>query len=290
MKKIISPFGKRDVLEYYSIVAKKLKKFLKNKEIATKVWLPTGFFLKRGSKEIPLYIQEMKVSKKLMELRSEMKLNKAREKISKKEEKIWKYFPQDKLIEFFYATNKEGKNKPIERIFIDIDRGKNITAEQSRKVALILVEMIKKDKEFRRLIKFKIFIMWTGKSFHVYLLLKKQVPNNFYGKYLAYSKHSPLENFIGKWAKRIEEQLKINIAGGHEKKANEIILDPSGTPSGKLARCPFSLHIKNAKEIDGISVPLNEKMLRDINLIKKLGSLTPEKVLKNLNSWAKNTP
>ncbi len=287
----MSDFSKKDVLDYYSIVAKKLGNFLKNREIATKIWLPTGFFLRRGSKETPLYIDEFKaVNKKMMSLRSKMKLNKARDKVSKQQEKIWKYFPQDKLIDFHYATNKEGRNKPIDRIFIDIDRGKNINAKDAQKVTLTLIRTIKTDKKFKKLIKFNLFVMWTGKSFHVYLFLKRKVPNRFYGKYIAYSKNNPMANFIGKWAKEIKEKTNLNVHGGHEKSVNTIVIDPSGTPSGKLARCPFSLHMKNAKEIDGVSVPLNEKMLESPGLTTKLESLTPEKVIKKINFWARNLP
>ena len=290
---ILEPFGRKDVLLYYTTVAKKLKKFLKNKEIATKIWLPNGFFfLKRGSKDEPLYIQEFSsVTKDLLELRSKFALKKARGKITKQQEKIWTYFPQNKLVDFFYATNNEGKGKAIERIYFDIDRGKGITAEQAQHVILALIRTIKKDKEFKKIIPLqKLFILWTGKSFHLYIMLKKNLPHNFYVKYLSYSKHKRLESFIGRWAEKIAKELKINVKGGHEKTAKTIVLDPSQTPSGKLARCPFALHMKNPKEIDGVSVPLNEKMLKDKNLITKLKSLTPDKVVKDLNNWAKNLP
>ncbi len=289
IKDVIKPFGKTDVLLYYSIIASKLNKFLQGKKIATKIWLPTGFFLRRGSQMEPLYIEEFKnVTKNLIKLRAEMPLQKARGKITKQQEKLWLYFPQDKLIDFFYATNNEGIDKPIERIYFDIDRGKNIKAEDAQKVTLELLKIIKKDKEFKKLIKFKTIILWTGKSFHLYLLLKRKMPSSFYKKYLSYSKNVPLESFTGKWADQINKQTKFKVAGGHEKKPKTITIDPSQTPSGKLARCPFALHMKNPKEINGISVPLNEKMLRDKNLTKKLKTLTPDKVVKNLNNWAKN--
>ncbi|UZE94024.1 MAG: hypothetical protein IB618_00400 [Candidatus Pacearchaeota archaeon] len=291
MQDILKPFGKTDVLSYYSAIANKLKNFLKNKEIASKVWLPFGFFIKRGSKAQPLYIEEFSVvDNKLLELRSKTNLKRARDKITKQQDKIWGYFPQAKLIDFFYATNREGKGKPIDRIFFDIDRGKGTTAQQTQQVIIALIKTIRSDKEFKKLIKFKTFLMWTGKSFHLYLMLNKAVPQSFYQKYISCKKDKPLESFTGRWAQKISKETKIKVKGGHEKTFNTIIIDPSQTPSGKLARCPFSLHMKSPKEVDGISVPLNEKMLQDKTLVKKLESLTPEKVIKNLNRWARNLP
>jgi hypothetical protein len=62
-------------------------------------------------------------------------------------------------------------------------------------------------------------------------------------------------------------------------------LDTSNTPPGKLARCPFSLHIKNSKTIDGITVPVSQKELTDTKLISKLQKLTPETIWKDINHY-----
>jgi len=113
--------------------------------------------------------------------------------------------------------------------------GKEIKPEIAQEVVKELVGIIKKDGDFNKLIKYRIFIMWTGNSFHVYLLLKKPVNLDFYSKYLAYHKDNPAGSFTGRWAAQIKEKTGMNVQGGHEKTSQHIIIDPSGTPSGKLA-------------------------------------------------------
>ena len=73
-----------------------------------------------------------------------------------------------------------------------------------------------------------------------------------------------------------------------EEKGRAIILDTSQSPPGKLARAPFSLYIARQglkRKITGVAVPVTEKQLKDKNLISRLKSLTPEKVIKTLSSF-----
>ncbi|MBI2046957.1 hypothetical protein HYT26_02240 [Candidatus Pacearchaeota archaeon] len=291
-KDILSPFGSLDVLYYYSIVAEKLKDFLKGKEIAVKIWLsnPKGipFFLKRGSNSPPLYIEDFSVvDEKMLKLRAGHSLSEVKNQLAAKQELVWEYFVPRKLMDFFYACNKEGQGRRIERVFIDIDKGKNVKSEIAQKVAESLIEIIKNDKELNKILKYRMFIMWTGNSFHIYLILKKPVNLDFYNKYFAYHKDSPLGSFTGRWAEKIKKKTGINVQGGHEKTPEHITIDPSGTPSGKLARCPFSLHMKSASEADGIAVPLSENDLKRKNLVAELRKLTLKKVLENLKYYAK---
>ena len=59
---ILKPKGMLDVLYYYSKVVPKLTKFLKGKELSTKVHIPFGpTLLKRGSKLPPLFAEDLKV-------------------------------------------------------------------------------------------------------------------------------------------------------------------------------------------------------------------------------------
>jgi len=299
-ERILRNLENTDIIKYYSIISKKLRNFLKNKPIATKIWIPFGnipYFIRRGSQQVPLYIDELanlKITPEFLQLRMK-NLKDVRAKLSKIQEKAWDYFVPRKLMDFFYATNGEGIRKPIDRIFIDIDRGKNISSEQVQLAAKILVKIIKADKNLAKLTKYKLFVMWTGSSFHIYLLMPKAQSNSFYLKYFQYSKDSPEASFIGKWAELADEEikkrnLKFKISGGHEKTPNTINIDPSQTPSGKLARVPFSLHMKSPKEIDGIAIPISENQLADKNLIKKLKTYTPEKVIKELNALGKLIP
>lgn len=286
---IINPFSHTDVLLYYSIISEKLKNFLRGKEIATKIWLPHGnipFFLKRGSKQQPLYIEDLScVDEKMLKLR-ESDLASAKNQLSKKQALVWDYFVPRKLMDFFYATNNEKPGKPIERIFMDIDKGEGVTSENAQEVTTFLIGEIKNDKEFAKLFKFKIFLMWTGSSFHVYLLLGKPMQNKDYEKYFSYKKDFPLESFTGRWAAEIQKKTKIKVQSGHKKIPNGINIDPSQTPSGKLARAPFSLHMKSPTEIDGVALPLTEKQLKDKELVKKLKSYTPRRVIDELDKLA----
>jgi len=249
--------GHLDCLYFYSKHIKELSSFIKGKEIAAKIHIPpNGVFLRRGSKDEPLFVQELNkknLTPKFFDLRTKLKRHDAiqNKQLTKTQAKIWLYFPPNKPVEFFYATNSEHQNKPIERIFIDIDR-RDLSTEDARKVAKTLIDEINSDIAFNKLIKFRVQILFTGSSYHVYLLLKKPVSHEFYEKYIAYSKNEKIPSFISKWANSITQKTNILVSGGHEKKENIIILDPSGTPSGKLARVPFSVHVKENK-IDAVA-------------------------------------
>ncbi|MEM4641324.1 MAG: hypothetical protein QXW65_02290 [Candidatus Pacearchaeota archaeon] len=296
---ILKPFGKFDLLYFYTKIAPAVVDFLKNKEIASKIHVSSkiGFFIRRGSKDEPLFIEELcskELNEEFFKIRAEMQREEAikQNKLSKLQAKVWLYFPPDKCIDFFYACNKEGQGKQLDRIFIDVDRV-NLSSESALEVTKKLIELIKQDKALNNLINYSIKVLWTGSSFHVYLMLKRSITLETYNKYFAYSKAEPLESFIGRWAEEISRSTEIKVIGGHEKQKNCIVLDPSQTPSGKLARAPFSLHfeknpVKKEKSINGICVPLSEKMLEDKQLIKKLKALTPEKVLKEIDFWKKN--
>ena len=287
MAKILEPYGELDCLFYYSKVASVLAKFIHGKEIATKTTLKDFSFLKRGSNSSPLFIEDLKeVDDKMLKLRRSH-LNQARDNLTAKQILIWQYFVPRKPVNFFYACNGEKPGGPIDRIFIDIDRQSN-SSEDARKVCLSLVNIIKKDNDFAKLLKFKIFIMWTGSSFHVYLMLNKKVNLKFYLRYLSYGKGKD-ESFIMKWADDVKIRIGLNVKAGHQREKKAIILDSSGTPSGKLARAPFSLHMKGM-EIDGIAVPVSEKQLGNGDLIDKLRKLTADDIVKNLNSYSKLIP
>jgi hypothetical protein len=278
--------GELDVLPYYVAVSKILSGFLKGKEIATKIYLPKGAFLKRGSNSPKLFVGDIAmVGNKFLLMRKGKHLDDVKERLNEKEENIWRYFVPRKMIHYFYATNGENLNGDIDRIFIDIDR-KDKTPEDARKAAVALVQEIKEDNEFNNLVKFKIVVLWTGSSFHIILLLDKKVGKNFYEKYLSYGKKEK-KDYTKKWAESISRKIKMDIKAGHEREKGAIIIDSSNTPSGKLARVPFSLHVKNYQEYDGVCVPISIKELKNKDILKKLKKLTPDKVLNNLNKYKK---
>jgi hypothetical protein len=296
-KDVVKPFGHTDVLLLYGIAGEKLKRFLKGKELATKVWLPKGnikYFLNRGSKKPPLFIDDFveAITPEFLELRSKHHLKDVEKQLTEKQKLVWSYFPPRKLMDFFYATNSEGAGKPIDRIFFDMDRGEGFSPENARKAAKLLCEIIREDPELGKLVgKTEPFVSWTGNSFHVYVMLGEPKPNSFYEKHFMFSKNNPPASFTGKWAEQIKNELKLNVAGGHEKTAKFLNIDPSQTPSGKLGRVPLgSLHMSDAKTIDGVSVPVTEKTLADPDLPNKLKQVKPNYIIDNIDRLAKRLP
>jgi hypothetical protein len=294
---VVKPFGGTDVLLLYGIAGEKLKKFLKGKELASKVWLPQGnikYFLNRGSKKLPLFIDDLieAVTPEFLEIRSKHHLKDVEKQLTEKQKLVWSYFPPRKLMDFFYATNREGAGKPIDRIFFDMDRGEGTSASEAQKVTRVFCEIVRKDTELSKLTgKAEPFVSWTGNSFHVYIMLGKPRPNAFYDQHFMFSKNDPLASFTGRWAEQIRKELRANVTGGHEKIAGVISIDPSQTPSGKLARVPLgSLHMKDAKTIDGISIPISESALADTDLPNKLKEITPKYVIDNLEKLAQLLP
>jgi hypothetical protein len=294
---MVKPFGGTDVLLFYGIAGGKLKKFLKGKELASKVWLPQSnikYFLNRGSNKPKLFINDFidAITPEFLETRNKHHLKDVEKQLTEKQKLVWSYFPPRKLMDFFYATNGEGAGKAIDRIFFDMDRGESVSLETAQKITGLFCDIVGKDKELQKLIgKVEPFVAWTGNSFHVYVMLDKPRPNSFYEKYFMFSKNDSLASFTGRWAEQIRKELKINVAGGHEKTPKFISIDPSQTPSGKLARVPLgSLHMKDARTVDGVSVPVTEKMLADDDLPNKLKEMKPRYVIENLEKLAKMLP
>lgn len=277
--------GELDTLPYYAEVASTLKEFLKGLEIATRIWLPNGMrLLKRGSKLEPLYIDELAVAvdQKMLELRH-LHLDEARPDLTLLQDKVWQYFFPRKFLDFLYNTNGEGEGRPISRLFFDIDRS-NLEVTKAQEVAGLLVREIESsDLEYK-----SIFPMWTGKSFHVYVLLRKTQPCEFYEEHIQCAEDS--ETMAMGWVRNIASNCDFNVVGGHEKVKNAIIIDPSQTPSGKLARAPFSLHIASPKKVDGVALPLTMDLLEQSDLIPELNSYTPDRVIEELDQLAKRIP
>lgn len=281
------PNKELDVLDYYSKVSPYLTGFLKNKKIATKIhFSPSMFILKRGSNNEAVYINDFSIiDDKVIKLRTKH-LDEVREELNDKQRLIWSYFPPRKMVEFFYAVNDEGAGKDIERIFIDIDR-KNNSQEDAQKVCRELVNLINSDDDFKKMFSYKkLIILWTGNSFHVYIILNKAIDEKKYHEYLSYGEGKD-KSFIIKWAEIISDKTKINVRAGHKKELNCIILDSSNTPSGKLARSPFSIHLDKKLQYNGVSVPVDIKDLDDKDLIKKILKINPESVLKNIRGYEK---
>jgi hypothetical protein len=294
----LRPFGQLDVLLLYGVVAQKLTKLLKGKELAAKNWLPPGglpYVIKRGSKAPPLWIEQFAtaITPEFLETRSKIKALKDAKGLTKSQELAWMYFIPRKLSDFFYATNGELSHRPsIDRIFFDIDRGTKISADKAQIAAAALVDAILDDDELRALIgNPELLVSWTGRSFHVFIFLKKPQPSSFYDKYFKFTKDKPENSFTGRWAETVRKKSGLPVYGGHEKKPEALMIDPSQTPSGKLCRVPFgSLHMADWKTVDGVSLPLKLSQLKDPGLTKELATYTPKKLIANLNKLTKNLP
>jgi len=281
----------QDVIFYYAKVLPKLRKFLKGREIATKIKLKNYDIIKRGSDREPLYIEQLikGLDKTFLSLRKEdVHLKDIKTQLTKTQVKIWDYFVPRKLIECHYAVNREHPQRPLQRILFDIDR-KDVPAEKAQIVASYLIEKIQKDKTFP--IPYKIFPLWTGNSFHVYLLLKKIVSHDFYERYIHIDPIHEEKSFTGRWIAQINKTLKgIEVSASHEKKRGVITIDPSLSPSGKLARAPFSLYVTSYSSSKGIALPITREELNEKDLVKELRSYTTEKVIKKISTFAKRIP
>jgi len=291
-KDVIKPFGEIDVLLYYGIVGSKLVEFLKGKELAAKNWFPPKgglpTVLKRGSKEEPLYIEEFvgAITPEFLSTRGKH-LEEVRGKLTASQQKVWRYFVPRKLSDLFYATNSEGEGKPIDRIFFDLDRGEGITSEYAQNVAREFVDVMAGD--LKELNCSAPFVMWTGSSFHVYLFLKKRMPPSFYEENFQVSVKGGLQTAAQRWVEELKRR-GLKVSGSHEKLAGVVAIDPSQTPSGKLARAPFSLHMQDYKTINGVAIPLEIDMLDDKKLVDELKGYTPNRVVEELESLSKRLP
>ena len=283
---MLYPFGSLDVLGFYRKISEYLMDFLEGREIASKTWIPgakTPFFLNRAGKMGSLWIKDFEeIDDEFLRLRAEHHLKDVRERLSDRQVLLWKYFVPRKLSEFFYSTNREKKGGPIDRVFIDIDRT-NLPPERSLEVARLLVEIMddwrSERDEFMEIVK-DVAVYWTGSSFHIYLFLKSPRPPDFYGSKLHYHRENVLfPSWTDEWVNEIKKKVDFRVEGGHEKIRDTIIVDPSQTPSGKLGRVPLgSLHVKNF-QVDGVSIPLNRKMLYGEDTVEYLQALSPETVV-----------
>ena len=277
-KGVLYNSGQLDCLSYYSKVFSKIKGFVQDREIATKTFIPESpipFILHRGSKDPKLTLQDIKITSSFLKKRVKHKLHQVEKNLSEKEKLIWRYFVPRKYVELHYACNYEHPGKAFDRVFIDIDAGKTLNEQKYISVVKQLLREIRKDKGLKKLAGFKTKLIWTGASIHVYIMLNKSLPHSAYDKHFAFAKST----LTSKWAKAITEKTKVRVKAGHERTSGFIILDTSATPSGKLARCPYSLHLSKAGKLNGVSVPITEAMLNP-GIFSKLKALTPEKALK----------
>jgi len=284
-REILKPFGEPDILLLYALASSSLEDFLGDREVASKVWLKQRTLLNRGSQLPPLHAEEIarNVAPDLLKLRAQMGLPEARGTLNPEEEKIWRYFPPRKLCDYFYATNHEGQGKDIDRIFYDIDRPKDMSHEAAREVAHLFLQVVQNDGEFCQLMIDPPLVSWTGSSFHIYLFLKDRQKQSFYTEAIQYTEKAPEKGFTAKWLQLVRERTKVKVIGGHEKKLGFITIDPSQSPSGKLARSPLgSLHMSDYMTVDGISIPIEASRLDDPHLTEALKKYTPKQLINEM--------
>jgi hypothetical protein len=225
----------------------------------------------------------------LLQLRVGNHLKDVRQRISPLQATAWNYFLPRKLGDFFYAANGEGAGKPIDRIFLDLDRGPGVSSQQAQEAANAIAEAAADDPDFQEFSKKFLkraapLVAWTGSSFHLHFFLRQAQPQSFYSQYFQ-------SGFPAKWAAAASKCSSVKISCGHEKKAGAINLDASQTPSGKLCRVPLgSLHMKDARTVDGVSIVLEAKRLAERGLVRELSGLTPKALLTQLPELAKILP
>ena len=286
---ILRAFGELDVLPLYTAASSFLGSFLLDREIASRVWLEHRILLNRGSLLAPLRADELAIVKQdPLKLRAKATLKEARESLTPLEQKIWRYFPPRKLCDYFYATNYEGQGKEIDRIFYDIDRPADMPHVKAREVTQLLLEAIEIDDAIHQIMRDQPFVAWTGSSFHVYLFLRQTQKRDFYTEQIQFTEKDPGKGLTAKWIRYVRDKTKVRVIGGHEKKLEFITIDPSQTPSGKLASSPVgSLHMKDYRTVDGISLPIENDRLTDPHLTDELREYSPNRVFAELSQLSK---
>lgn len=291
---VLHPVDQLDVLLLYGLVAGANETYLGDRELAAKVHLPNGpTLLNRGSDREPLTADELSsaVDESFLRTRDDAEdLEAARDRLTDAQVTVWQYFPPRTRSEFLYATNYEGEGKPVDRVFFDIDRGADVSAEQARDVTRAFVEFLDDDAGTREVIE-SMVISFTGNSFHVDLMLESAQPPDFYHDEVFTTESRQVDTITERGVDAVNDAVDIPVVGGHEKRPGEVNIDPSQTPSGKLNRVPLgSLHLADAETVDGISVPLTRDELRDDDLIDRLTAYTPERVVAELESLAEKLP
>ena len=282
----LRPFGFLDVLPYYCFSAHFTQGFAGDRELASRIWIPEGPRLVKRAARLGKLTASNMAGLFSADFFRKRKGHLKDAGIEGPEKLAWQYFPPRKLADLFYATNHEGAGKPVDRIFFDIDRGKGMDAEQARRVAELLLERLKSEQFSEELGKARTFQLWTGHSFHVYAFLDSSIDHDRYD-----SLFGPDGRFSS-WADDISREVGIKVVWGHEKGSDRIVIDPSQTPSGKLDRMPFSLHMKDGRTVDGVSVPLDEKSLHEQGITDYLASLELAGIVENIEKLAeplKNT-
>ncbi|HEY3274389.1 MAG TPA: hypothetical protein VGJ92_11530 [Methanocella sp.] len=291
---ILRPHGDLDVLAYYGMIAPKLETYLHGRELATRTWLQQGRIrsvVKRGSQGPPLYIPQLvrAVTPQMINARVKYAhLEEGRNVLSPDQALVWYYFPPRRMVEFHYATNREGEGREINRVCYDLGRGRGVTAEDAIEVAALLTQAATDDDQVRNLTRGKPFVSWTGNSFNLLLALKKIQPAGFYSDQIEYSGrgHTLTDRLID----LVTKEASVPVTGGHTRLPGHVTVDPSQTPSGHLCRVPLgSLNMSDSTTIEGVSVPLTQDMLRREE-VARLQHYTPVKVIDELDELTRRLP
>lgn len=291
---VLHPVDQLDVLLLYGLVAGANQPYLGDRELAAKVHISDGpTLLKRGSDREPLTADELgsAVDEAFLRTRNDVEdLEAARDELTDVQAKVWQYFIPRKHSEFLYATNFEGEGNPIDRIFFDIDRGADVSAEDARAVTRAFVEFLDDDAVTQDVVESTV-ISFTGNSFHVDLLLESAQPPEFYQDEVFTTTSRQVDTMTERGVDAVSDAVDVPVVGGHEKRAGVVNVDPSQTPSGKLNRVPLgSLHLADAETVDGVSVPVTRDELADDDLVDRLTSYTPDSVVDELDALAEKLP
>jgi len=175
----------------------------------------------------------------------------------------------------------------MNRLYLDFDRSKDIPLEHAAKDVASIAQTIEEDKKFESEFgEFSLLPVFTGFSFHLYIFLEKSFSHRQYEEFLSLQNKA---NFVSLWVEQLRNSGHREIFAEHERKEGKMVVDISQSPSGKLARCPFSLHLHEGK-VSGLSVPMNFRNLDDKKFLKELENLTPKIVVEKIEDFAKNFP
>jgi hypothetical protein len=214
--------------------------------------------------------------------------------LSREQLLTWQYFPARRYISFYYATNRSGPGREIDRVVYDISPCVGSTLEDALDAVRALTGAIVSDDRYHSLFKGDPFIYWTGSAFQAMLFTREPQPASFYRDSLEYTgKGRTLsDSWIDAAAREggSASAAGVKIMGGSQRRRGFVRIDTDRTPSSKLCPVPVGcIEMADGKTLAGVSVPLTPDMLKT-DVLPELTAYTPEQILDELDELAARLP
>lgn len=291
---VLRPYDELDVLPYYGRIAEKLMGFLRGRELASRIWTPSGrprSVVISSPPSPPLYVEQVAgaMTPGLADARLKYRnVDEARGILSPGQQLTWQYFPSRRYVGFYYATNRSGHDREIDRAVYDISPSVGATLDEALDAVRALTGAIVSDDRYHALFKGDPFVYWTGSAFQVMLLTREHQPASFYRDSLEYTGKG--RTLSDSWIDAAALQGGVKISGGSQRRRGFVRIDTDLTPPGKLCPIPIGcLDMADGTTLAGVSVPLTPALLKT-DLLPGLVAYGPEQVLDELDELAARLP